>query len=89
MNRVTAISGCGCGADPPPLAPNTAPSSAAPSSYPSWGWAAVLGGAVVGAVGTSLATGTAFKAKGKNGMVLGLGAVAGAGAGYLIARYGG
>lgn len=88
QHRVTAISGCGCG-DLPPLAPNASTDVASPPAYPSWGWAAVCGGAVVGAVGTSLVSGIPFMAKGKNGLYLGLGALAGAGAGYLIARWGG
>ncbi len=89
-NRVTAISGCGCG-DLPPLAPNaSATTAAAPPSSGSWGPWAVIGGAFLGAVSTSWATGTPIMAKGKSGLVLGLGALAGAGAGYLIARaYGG
>lgn len=88
-NRVTAISGCGCG-DVPPLAPNTSATTAAPSAPGTWGPWAVIGGAVVGAMATSWATGTPFVAKGKEGLVLGLGAVLGAGGGYLIAKaYGG
>lgn len=82
-NRVTAVSGCPCG-ELPPYAPPTDVATANPTqNYGPW---AVIGGAVIGIAATAWAMDEKVTAKGKQGLKVGLGGLAGATLGYLIAR---
>lgn len=80
-NRVTAISGCGCG-DLPPLAPNASATTAAP---PSTGMTAdeYAGLFVGGLAGAGLVALARKKSLFSPDLVIGLGAVGGA----LLGKY--